>query len=173
MTTKRLFALLCAVLFVLCAAACGKKSSAEETEPAETNPFSLVNPWVESDEAAVKAKFGITFSVPAGAADVTYFLADSLGMAEMRFTLNGVEWNARIGEAEEFSDISGMNYVWEKQEKAALGKITGSVRTCTADGKNVGIGLWHNPTLKMMFSLSAVSEKTLDFDIAGQVFPVK
>ena len=177
MILRRSFVLLLAALFMLTLAACGKDDPAapvEETEAAsETAPFGLVNPWAEADEAAVKAKFGITFSVPDSAKDVSYRIADSLGIAEMRFTLDGVEWNARIAESEEFNDVSGMNYVWQKQEKAALGKISGSVRTCVADGKNVGVGLWHNPTLNMMFTLSASSEKTLDFSIAGLVFPVK
>lgn len=179
MFAKRFSLVFLALALLLSAAACSGAATAEPSpddsappeSAAEQPPVSLANPWVDTTEEAIKARFGITFGVPEQAENMIFRLAESLGMAEMKYTLDGVNWTARIAEATEFTDISGMAYLWTKQEKTKLGKIEGSVRTCTVEGRNYGAGLWFNQTMNLMYSLSGASDTELDFSSAASVFP--
>ena len=60
----------------------------------------LTNPWVESTSAEIAEAVGTTFGIPEGTEDVAYSLMTEGNLAEMYFTLDGMEYVARIQPAD-------------------------------------------------------------------------
>ena len=135
--------------------------------------LAVANPWVESTSGDIAEAIGATFGVPEGAEDVAYSLMPSENLAEMRFTLDGMEYTARIKPSEEFDDISGMYYEWEIEEPCVIAFMQGLVKRATEEGETIDLCLWHDAVMGLMYSLSA-SGKDLDgFDItavAGAIY---
>ena len=120
---RTIIALLCAVV------ATGLLASA----------LAVANPWVESTSGDIAEAIGATFGVPVGAEDVAYSLMPSENLAEMRFTLDGMEYTARIKPSEEFDDISGMYYEWEIEEPCVIAFMQGLVKRATEEGETISL----------------------------------
>ena len=135
---RTIIALLCAVV------ATGLLASA----------LAVANPWVESTSGDIAEAIGATFGVPEGAEDVAYSLMPSENLAEMRFTLDGMEYTARIKPSEEFDDISGMYYEWEIEEPCVIAFMQGLVKRATEEGETIDLCLWHDAVMGLMYSLS-------------------
>ena len=135
--------------------------------------LAVANPWVESTDGEIAEALGVAFGIPEGAEDISYGMMPEAKLAEMRFTLDGMECTARIQPVEEFTDISGMYYEWAQEEPCVIAFMQGLVKRATDEGKTIDLCLWHDADMGLMYSL-AVSGADLDgFDItavAGAIY---
>ncbi len=135
--------------------------------------MAVANPWVESTSGDIAEAIGATFGVPEGAEDVAYSLLPPENLAEMRFTLDGLEYTARIKLSEEFDDISGLYYEWESEEPCVIAFKQGLVKRVTEEGETIDLCLWHDADMGVMYSLSACGKDLDGFDItavAGAIY---
>ena len=185
---KRILALILVLVMVFALAACGSKKEegkAEEAaaaapagaEPAaeeaagqgEEPTAAIANPWVECDMDALEGYVGWRFGIPEGATNAVFRWNQSIGMAEMIYTVDGTEWTARIQKTDEFTDISGMyyefdensdNYGWgtENPIKDYDGdEYMGKQYLLETEEGTVNLAMWYYEMEGYMFSLGCVS----------------
>ena len=130
---------------------------------------SLPNPMVESDPEDILEKLGVEFLVPEGAEEVKYFIISNQ-MAEMQFRLNGSECSARIQPAEEFTDISGMYYDWNRTDNCSIGRCEGKLTSSSSGEKPVSCCLWYDQVPGLMYSLSVVGGSADALSTAASVY---
>ena len=97
----------------------------------------------------------------------------SENLAEMRFTLDGMEYTARIKPSEEFDDISGLYYEWEIEEPCVIAFMQGLVKRVTVEGETMELCLWHDADMGLMYSLATSGADLDGFDItaiAGAIY---
>lgn len=149
---KKIFALALMVA-LLCCAVCG----------AET--VQIANPWREVTADELMQTVGVRFGVPEGAENVMYMLLETQGLAEMQFMHQGVEYNARIVPAAEFTDISGAYYDWPGEEACEIGWCAGKVMTAEDEGRTVSLCLWYDAAPGLMYSLFAAAPDGVQLDM--------
>lgn len=178
---KRIFAVLLVLVMVFSLAACGKKSESKpagadkagtETDagaaPAGENA-GMANPWVECTLDDIETYIGWRFGIPDGATDATFRWNETIGLAEMIYTVDGTEWCARMQKTDAFEDISGMNYELEEDsdnygygpenpiKDYAGDQYMGKQYLLETDEGTVNLGLWYYEKEGLMFSLGCVS----------------
>ena len=125
----------------------------------------IANPWVDATEGDVAEAIGAAFGIPEGVEDAEYSLMPDEGLAEMRFTLEDMEYVARIQPAEAFTDISGLFYEWEAEGPFPLADLEGLERR-TSDGEDTIVSaLWFDEPMGLMYSLFTSGADLDDFDI--------
>lgn len=160
---KRIIAILLITIIALSMFGCGKKN---KEEPVGGN---IVNPLHEATEEEVANVMG-EIMLPAGAEDIKYFTIDgSEKLYEIRFTLEGTEYNYRASVTDALKDISGMYYTWkETQEASVEGR---DAKVCFIDGQQ-GIIYWYDVVPGIVYSLSV--DKGASFnslvDMANNIF---
>ena len=135
--------------------------------------LAIANPWVESTSGDIAEAIGATFGIPEGAEDISYSMMPDDGLAEMRFTLDGMEYIARINPSEEFDDISGMYYEWDSEEPCVIAFMQGLVKRVTVEGETMELCLWHDADMGLMYSLATSGADLDGFDItalAGAIY---
>lgn len=135
--------------------------------------LAIANPWVESTSGDIAEAIGATFGIPEGAEDISYSMMPDDGLAEMRFTLDGMEYIARIKPSEEFDDISGMYYEWDSEEPCVIAFMQGLVKRVTVEGETMELCLWHDADMGLMYSLATSGADLDGFDItaiAGAIY---
>lgn len=130
----------------------------------------VANPWQQTSNEDIIKEFGVSFGIPEGAEDVSFSKNISTGLLEMRFKLNGVEWNARIAKSDEYFDISGMYYTWNVEKQSDALSVNGTEYYALSDAEHVCNATWFNKEKGLIYSLSCVSEKEETFDIAKEIF---
>ena len=135
-------------------------------------PFSLpsvANPWTDADAESVETVIGVRFGVPEGAENVAYRMLESEQLAEMDFTLDGMEYTARIRPSAEFEDISGMYFDWgEADESFRIGPCAArEVRAEDDVYGTVDLCLWFDAVPGIMYSLSTSGADLDGFDITA------
>ena len=133
----------------------------------------IANPWVESTSADIAEAIGAAFGIPEGAGDIAYSLMPDAGLAQMRFTLNGMDCVARIQPAEAFTDISGMFYEWEAEAPCVIALMEGLEQRATVDGETIDLCQWFDADMGLMYSLSVCGADLDSFDItqiAGAIY---
>ena len=157
---KKLMTLSLALLMLVCTlTACGE-SKTEET------PSTIPNPMVESDAEGVKQALGFELAVPEGAENVHYFIISD-EMEELHFTLDGLDYVARLKASAEFEDISGMYYEWTDTQEDNIGSCLYKFMRYCGDEGDVELCLWYDAAPGLMYSLST-SDSSLDgFDITA------
>lgn len=186
---KKLIIALAVCLMVLCLfTACSNKDeqaaepqaeqTASVTEPEETEalqseaPVSgVANPLVESDADEIMQQLGLALGVPENAENVQYFILNG-DTEEMHFTLDGLDYVARLRPTASFEDISGMYYEWTNTDDGELkGRECKLMRYCGSDS-DVDVCLWYDAAPGLMYSLST-SDSSLDgFDITAAALKV-
>ncbi len=172
---KKLIAALAVCLMVVCLfTACANKGDSTsapqtgtETGTQEETPESgVANPLVESDADGVMQQLGFALGVPDDAENVQYFILNG-DTEELHFTLNGLDYVARMKSTAGFEDISGMNYEWTTTLDDELnGRECKLMRYCGEDG-DVDVCLWYDVVPGLMYSIST-SDSSLDgFDITA------
>lgn len=137
----------------------------------ESGLVGLANPWRDVTADGLMEAAGLTFGIPEGAEDVGYSVMNENELAEMRFTLQGGQFTARIAPASAFTDISGMYYAWEAKEGFQLGACVGS-HWAAQDGE-INLYLWYDAAPGLMYSLSAQGANLQQIDlqaVARQVY---
>ena len=154
----------------------------EEVEPATTpepeekkeeSIIGMANPWHESTQEEILDKAGFNFVVPEGATDVKFWLMETEKeiLPQMYFTLDGNEYLARMEDISEFTDISGMYYTWDKEEKFEL--ATEAKKMHATDGqKQVNVALWIDMVPGVMYSVSCVSDEDVDIEKVARLLYV-
>ena len=135
--------------------------------------LAIANPWVESTSGDIAEAIGATFGIPEGAEDISYSMMPDDGLAEMQFTLDGMEYIARIKPSEEFTDISGMYYEWEREEPCVIAFMQGLVKRVTVEEETMELCLWHDADMGLMYSLATSGADLDGFDItaiAGAIY---
>ncbi len=132
----------------------------------------LANPWEEMTPEQLMENAGVAFKVPEGAENVVYRYMKSEELAEMQFTLKGIEFCARMQSADlrngEMKDISGMYYEWEKKDDIQVVHCPGVVYEAKdSDGTQVKLCLWYDLAPGYMYSLSAVGQDLSSLDMTA------
>ncbi len=187
---KKLIAALAVCLVVVCLfTACAAKDDpaaapqTEQTAPVteQTTPVTeqteapvsgVPNPLVETDADGVIQQLGFALKVPDGAENVQYFILSG-DTEELRFTLNGLDYTARLKPTVSFEDISGMYYEWtDTMDDELKGRECKLMRYCGSDG-DIDLCMWYDAVPGLMYSITT-SDSSLDgFDITAialQVF---
>lgn len=127
----------------------------------------IANPWVEATPSDIAETTGAAFGVPEGAENVSYSLMPDDKLAEMYFTLDDMEYVARIQPAEAFTDISGLFYEWEAESPFTIAGIEGLERR-TMDGEmTLDSALWFDEPMGLMYSLFTCAPDLDGYDIAA------
>lgn len=134
----------------------------------------MPNPMVEVTKEELEKQLGFSFGVPEGATDVCYYIiAGELG--EMLFTLDGLEYTARIKPADAYEDISGLYFNWDVTDDCKIGGREGkSMRYIGGETElTEDLCLWYDAAPGLMYSLATHSSDLSGFDItaiAAKVF---
>lgn len=126
----------------------------------------LANPWTQTTSEGFVETLGLELAVPEGAEDVAYRVLEAEQMGEMTFTLNGMDYVARVKPAVEFEDISGLCYAFEAplEDTSVAGLRTWEARA--EDGEEtVDLALWFDVTPGVMYALSTRGADLDGFDL--------
>lgn len=125
----------------------------------------MINPWVGTDAEGFMEALGMTVAIPEGAENVAYRLMGDLG--EAQFTLDGMDYTARIKPAADFEDISGMYYEWESDESVTIGGCEGTEARVRDGDTTVDVCLWFDAAPGIMYSLSTKGADLDGFDLTA------
>lgn len=172
---KKLIAALAVCLIVVCLfTACAAKddsADAPQTEQTDAPESSVQNPLVETDADGIMQQLGLALGVPEGAENVQYFILSG-DTEEMHFTLNGLDYVARLKPTVSFEDISGMYYEWTNTLDDELkGRECKLMRYCGEDG-DVDLCLWYDIAPGLMYSLTTADSSLDGFDITAAALQV-
>lgn len=176
---KKFLALMLVLAMVFALAACGAKNDAKadeekpeansESEAAPEAPVGVANPWVECSLDDIEAYIGWRFGIPDGATEAVFCWNESIGLAEMNYTVDGTEWCARIQKTDEFTDISGMYYDFDSDaaihdygdeiplDDYAGDQYMGKMYLLETEEGTVNLAMWYYEKEGLMFSLGCVS----------------
>ena len=142
------------VLAITCVGcACGKSNNSQ-----------IGNPWnYDASTDDVKKLTGQDFIVPSGATDVTYAVLESEKLAEMNFTLNGINYTLRMEPTPDLKDISGLYYEWDVEGVYNIDGIEFKARTNNSD--HICNVLWRQGDIS--YSLTNNSGNVTDLDLVN------
>lgn len=170
-----LWILLVALLIAaaLLCASCGKKPEKTEEKPSETptdKTAGIANPMQESGVAALRKHFGCPLSLPDGAEEQkSYLIAGKLG--ELRFTLDGTRYTARMQKTAAAEDITGLYYAWTDVRDLTVGSCSAPAVCYTHDGdEKVTALLWYADGLTRSLSCEGLISPEALVEIAESVF---
>jgi len=109
--------------------------------PTYSEPGSVVNPYTESDEAALSILIGTPFHAPEGATVVSNFsIAGELDIAQTTFSFHGNDVTLRAAKTDELKDISGMYCEWSS---VTASDLMGIPCTVSLDDTGAGMIQWY------------------------------
>ena len=165
---KKLITLFLAFLMLVCAlTACGKT----ETEEPQPQQSTVANPLVESDAEGVQQTLGFALTVPEDAENVLYFILSG-DTEELHFTLNGLDYVARLKATAEFEDISGIYYEWTDTLDGTIENCQCKQMRYCGDEADVDVCLWYDAVPGLMYSLSTGDSSLDGFDITAVAMQV-
>ncbi len=136
----------------------------DTTDTADTEDTQIANPWTETDATGILETTGFLMSAPSGATNVTYSVMEEDGLAQMSYELDGASWNYRMQAGEKMTDISGMNYSWDKEEGEFLG-MAANFYGYVGDDEMVQLVCWYDALTGINYSLSATGDDLDGMDI--------
>ena len=152
-----------------------EEEAGEEMEE-EAPAIGMANPWTDTTAEEAMQVLGIEMGVPEGAEDVVYRMLADEQLLEMDFTLDGLDFTARMKPSavvEEIEDISGLYYSWVHEEECEVGYTTGLLRQAESDEGIIENCIWLDVVPGFVYSLTTSAEDLDGFDlsaVAGQVF---
>ncbi len=142
-----------------------QEAVSEESVSENENGTQIGNPWRETDEAGISEALNAMFIIPEGATDVHYSIMDEELLVQADFSLDGLDYTARMKRSEEFEDISGCYYKWDVDDEGDIfGSPSRSMRYL-GDDETVDVFLWRDEAEGLMFSLATSAEDLDGFDI--------
>ena len=139
----------------------------EYSEEASAGLASMANPWVDATSGEIAEAIGAAFGIPDGATDVAYSFMPEWEMAEMRFTLDGMDYVARIMSAGAFTDISGLFYEWDAESAGTLAGMECLDQRAFTDEGTVNLCQWFDADMGLMYSLTTSGPDLDGFDITA------
>ena len=176
---KKLIAVLLVSLAVACTlTACQNNGAVTPAQTADQTvsdnaeqQSSIANPLVESTADEVAQKLGFALAVPEGAENVQYFILSG-DTEELRFTLDGLDYTARLKATDGFEDISGMYYEWTQTLDDELKGRPCKQMRYSGDEGDIDVCLWYDVVPGLMYSITT-SDSSLDgFDITAAALQV-
>lgn len=163
-TMKKLMAILMAALMTLTLAGAAF---------AEGGMIGMANPWTETTEEGFIGIMGLELAIPEGAENVAFRVLEAEQLGEMTFTLDGMDYVARVKPAVEFEDISGLYYAFENpiEDEAVAGLQTWEGRATDGE-ETIDLALWFDVVPGIMYSLSTSGADLDGFDIIGVALQV-
>lgn len=164
---KKVLMIVLSVLCVLALASCANKKAEEEST------VGMSNPWEDTDAEGFVEKTGLDLNVPEEAENVIFRVLTETKLGEMRFTLDGVTYNARIQYTDEWEDLSGIYVSWDSTEDCEVSYCSGKLMTGKSDGETVKLVEWFDIVPGVMYSLSCSGKDVDGVDVvavAEQVF---
>jgi hypothetical protein len=172
-----------AVLLAASGCAISSASPAAATAPAQTeapavSPNASPLPAEPAGQARastaeeIQNTLGISFHLPEGAQDVECAIVEregSRGVAQAKFTLDGVKYWLRTGSEAEYRDISGVEAEWAAVKSVQVSYCDGELRM---NEGGQGVCLWFDVVPGLMYSLytdTGASEEGI-LQVAGEVF---
>lgn len=176
---KRLLVVMLLVMMVVAVSACSAYK-----EDGGTGVASPMNP---SSAEEILKELGFNMITPVGAKDIAYSIIDysggeNLGMeeniAQVDFTLDGIEYTYRARSAAEWTDISGSYLNWDEEVDTNVSYTVG--KTFIAEDtqfpgeepEKVGVILWFDAVHYIQYSL--LMDREADFrvlwSLAEQLF---
>ena len=192
---KKYFAGVIALLTMtaMIAAGCGKTSEGAGEAPvasdnggasesasmaSENAGMQLANPWRAATDEEIDQITNGFFNIPEGATNLKYSAMDIEGseytLLQATFDLDGLDYTARVEYgAEEYADISGMNYEWTSTDEGKLagwgyGNMDAKFYRYVGD-ECVDLCTWYDIEIGIAYSLSTVAKDLEGFDIQAVV----
>ena len=144
---------------------------AQEENSAENNQ--IANPWTETTVDDMESEIGLKLAVPEGAEVTGCTVNKSQGIGQILFTMDGVDYCARIKSTDFLEDISGTYYTWDVEDDVMVDRCEGKFYQYVGDGETVQVCIWCDIVPGVSYSLMAVAPDLDGFDItavAAQVF---
>lgn len=126
----------------------------------------LPNPVREATAREIQERMGAPVAVPQGAQDVAYSLIDMTDeeeIAQVQFTLDGIQYCFRTQPGDGLADISGMYYEWTKEDLAPLPGLEAEAHYNEGEA---GILLWYHQGRGLACSVSMDTGATLEALVA-------
>lgn len=176
---KKLVLVLAAMTISTAAAGCAKHekiatpvveettAATEESTEAADETANMANPWVTTDKEGLLAATGFDMEAPEGATDVIYSYMEGDMLAQMDYMLDGMIFVYRMQFADEFTDISGMEYTWDGEEDGTVSDRQAKYYVYTGSETEDGIQMvnWYDAVPGVMYSLSAMGSDLDGMDI--------
>ena len=151
---------------------CAGKTSQSNDTPGNGN-VQIANPWRNVTEAEARKMFPRSFSVPAGAENVSWSVmeSDSETLLQLSFDLYGENFTAREQVTNDKSaDISGMHYDWTQKTDITLanwtdGKRKGTYYRFVGEKEWADLCTWYDEANGISYSLSVTSKDLDGFDL--------
>jgi len=120
--------------------------------------------WTDSTEEEIMNAVGVRFHVPAEAENLAYQIGGSA--AQMRFTLNGVNYTARIQPTGSFENISDLEFdPWAIEADCMIGWCEARAMMTQQDDGIFALCLWYDAAPGLMYSVSACVDELRGLDI--------
>ena len=138
-----------------------------------TGNVQIANPWRDVTEAEARKMFPHTFSVPAGAENISWSVMESESetLLQLSFDLNGETFTAREQVTnDKVADISGMYYDWTQKTDITLanwedGQMKGIYYRSVGEEEWADLCTWYNEKAGISYSLSVTSKDLDGFDL--------
>lgn len=127
----------------------------EEAAPEDAAEGTFMgNPWEDSDLESLQGKVA-GVKLPVGAEDIVCRWNETIGMAEVDFTLYGEAHSMRFQQGDSFEDISGLEYEWESQYDTLIHDRTAKVRRAkdSSIGMDIDSVIWFDEEIGTNYSL--------------------
>lgn len=148
---KRTIALLLVAAVLACGAYCAFADDAVTTLSA-TPAVGMPNPNREASVKDILTEIGVNLPAPDFANSASWFIIGGTpAIGELRFAVGGQNFVYRVAPMNNFSDISGMYYVWTDTAAAKVGY--NDARISLIKGEQ-GIIQWYDVVPGLMYSLS-------------------
>ncbi len=167
-------ALLFIFIFTACSANTESDINSQSEQPNSSNSVigsDIVNPLVKSNADEIAQKLGFYLGVPTGAENIKYFILAG-NTEELRFTLDGIDYTARLKSAPAFEDISGMHYKWTITLSDKLKGCESRQMRYTGNGDDIDVCLWYDAAKGLMYSLTATGGSLDGFDITAAALQI-
>lgn len=122
----------------------------------------MANPWIDTTREDLEAHTGMHMMAPEGAENLLWRVLTTADLAEMRFTLDGAEYNARAVRADYYRDISGMYYSWLTEKECRIGGSAGMLQIASGGEKLVQ---WYDAAAGVMYALSVSGGNATNADV--------
>ena len=151
---------------------CAGKTSQSHDTPGTGN-VQIANPWRNVTEAEARKMFPHSFSVPAGAENISWSVMESESetLVQLSFDLNGDTFTAREQAThDKAADISGMYYDWTQKTDMTLanwadGQMKGTYYRYVSEEEWADLCTWYDEANGISYSLSVTSKDLDGFDL--------